>query len=140
MSDKLKEFMVKITDPKNEIPYYLNILVKSGKKLFDIKIKKLSSNILKLTGHEEKGGWFVRSYHIPLDNLGLTLNSKKKEVLRLLNDPKQVFNRDTREVLEEILRRYEEILQGSGIGKFNFKTSRFRKKKDWKMGVQKKGF
>lgn len=138
--DKLKEFLSKITDSKNELPYYLNILVKSGKKLFDFKIKKLPSNILKLTAHEDKSGWFVRSYHIPLDNLVLTLDSKKKEVLRLLNEPKKVFNRDTREVLEEILRRYEEILQGSGTGKFNFKTSRFKKKKEFKMGVQKKGF
>lgn len=138
--DKLKEFLSKITNPKNDLPYYLNILIKTGKKLYDFKIKKLPSNILKLTAHDEKGGWFVRSYHIPLDNLVLTLDSKKKEVLRLLNEPKQVFNRDTREVLEEILRRYEEIFQGSGIGKFNFKTSRFKKKKEWKMGVQKKGF
>lgn len=138
--DKLKEFLSKITNAKNELPYYLNILVKPGKKLFDFKIKRLPSNILKLTAHEDKSGWFVRSYHIPLDNLALTLDSKKKEVLRLLNEPKKVFNRDTREVLEEILRRYEEILQGSGTGKFNFKTSRFKKKKEFKMGVQKKGF
>jgi hypothetical protein len=140
LSDKIKEFLNKISDTKNELPYYVNILVRPGKKVYDFKIKKLSSKILKLTAHEEQRGWFTRSYHIPIENLGLTLDAKKKEVLRLLNDPKQVFDRDTTEVLEEILRKYEEILPGSGIGKFNFKTSRFKKRKEWKMGVQKKGF
>jgi hypothetical protein len=138
--DKLKEFLSKITDAKNELPYYLNILVKSGKKVLDYKIKKLPSKILKVTAHEEGGGWFVRSYHIPIDNLNISLDTKKKEVLRMLNDPRQIFDKDTKEVLDEITRKYEEILQGSGTGKFNFKTSRFKKKKDWKMGVQKKGF
>jgi len=140
LSEKLKDFLGKITDPKNDLPYYLNILVKPGKKVLDFKIKKLSSKILKINAHEEKKGWFVRSYHIPMENLNLSLDAKKKEVLRLLNEPKQVSNRDTRDVLEEVLRKYEEIHQGSGVGKFNFKTSRFKKKKDWKMNVQKKGF
>lgn len=138
--DNLKEFLGKITNPKNDLPYYLNILIKPGKKVLDFKIKKLSSKILKINAHEEKKGWFVRSYHIPIDNLGITLDTKKKEVLRLMNDPRQVSNRDTRDIMEEILRKYEDIHQGSGTGKFNFKTSRFKKKKDWKRGLQKKEF
>ncbi len=139
-SKKLKDLLSKITDEKSALPYYLNILVKSGKKVLDYRIKKLPSKILKLTGHSDGGGWFVRSYHIPIDNINVTLDAKKKEVQEILNNPKRVSDKDTREILDEILRKYEDIQPGSGTGKFNFKTSRFKKRKDYKMGAQKKGF
>ncbi len=47
MSEKLKEFLKKIHSDKNDIPIYATIIVRPGKKVVDIKIKKEEANIFK---------------------------------------------------------------------------------------------
>lgn len=54
MSDQLNEFLKKIHDSKNKLPAYLTIIVRPGKKLVAIKIKKEEANILRILAHEEK--------------------------------------------------------------------------------------
>ena len=69
---KLEEFFKKIHDPKSKIPEYASIIIKPGKKVLDVKIKKEVENILRVIAHEEnQSGWFLHSVHIPLKNLGL---------------------------------------------------------------------
>jgi len=53
MSEKLKEFLKKIHDSKNNLPIYATIIVRPGKKVVDIKIKKEEANILRVIVHEE---------------------------------------------------------------------------------------
>lgn len=140
MSEQLKIFFKKIHDPKNKIPLYISIIIRPGKKLMGIKVKKEVANILKIIAHEEKqAGWFVHSIHIPIKNLGLENDSKDKEILEYLTDPYKITsNKATREFIEDILRKYQGILPEKK--KHFFKTERFKKKKEFKVGAQLKGF
>ena len=136
---KLEEFFKKIHDPKSKIPEYASIIIKPGKKVLDMKIKKEEENILKVIVHEEnKTGWFLHSVHIPLKNLGLSYNSKDKEILEYLSEPSKIKNQSTKEYIENILRKYVDILPEKK--KHFFKTERYKKKKEFKTGTQLKGF
>lgn len=140
MNERLKEFLKKIHNPKNSIPEYASIIVRPGKKIMDFKIKKEGSNILKIIAHEEKRrGWFLHSYHIPLRNLGLSEEAKNKEIIAIVNEPRKITrDKVTRDLMEDILRKYIEVL--SERKKHYFKTERFKKKKEFKVGTQLKGF
>lgn len=140
MSERLKEFYKKIHNPKSNIPEYISISIRPGKKLIDFKIKKEGSNILKIIAHDSKQkGWFSHSVHIPLKNLGLTFDSKNKDILQFLNEPRRITsNKPTKEYLEEILRKYIEILPEKK--KHYFITQRFKKKKEFQSGTKLKGF
>jgi len=139
-NERLKEFLKKIHDPKGKIPEYISIIVRPGKNLMDLKIKKEKSDIVKIIAHEEdRSGWFLHSYHIPLKNLGLPEDTKNKEILPFLNNPNMITSdKATKEILEEILRKFIEIL--SERKNHFFRTERFKKKKEFKMGTQVKGF
>jgi len=140
MNNRLKEFFKKIHNPKNTLPIYATIIIRPGKNIMDFKIKKEAANILKIIAHEsDRRGWFLHSYHIPLQNIGLSDNSNNKEILALLNNPREITrNKATRDLMEEILRKYTEVL--SERKKHYFKTKRFKKKKEFKTGTQLKGF
>ncbi len=139
MSDKLKEFFKKIHSSKNDIPLYATIIVRPGKKILDFKIKKEAANILRVIAHDEKiTGWFVHSFHIPIKNLGLSPDSKDQEILHNLVNPNKIPNKPTKTFVEDILRKYIDILPEKGRN--YFKTQRFKKKKEMQTGVKLKGF
>ena len=139
MNDNLKEFLKKIHDPKNNLPIYATIIVRPGKNILDFKIKKEEVNILKLIVHEEKGtGWFIHSFHIPIKNLGLPADAKNKEILANLSNPNKISNKATKAYVEDILRKYIDILPEKK--KHYFKTQRYKKKKEMQTGVKLKGF
>jgi hypothetical protein len=144
MSEKLKEFLKKIHDSKNNLPIYATIIVRPGKKVVDIKIKKEEANILRVIVHEEKKkkekstGWFVHSFHIPIKNIGLPPNAKNKEILAILSNPNKIPNKTTRTFVEDILRKYINILPDKK--KHYFMTERYKKKKVMQTGVKLKGF
>ncbi|GAG88931.1 unnamed protein product [marine sediment metagenome] len=139
MSEKIKEFLKKIHDSKNKLPAYLTIIVRPGKKVVDIKIKKEEANILKVICHEEKtAGWFVHSFHIPIKNIGLAPDAKDKDILANLSNPVRIPNKTTRAFVEDILRKYINILPEKK--KHYFKTERYKKKKEMQTGVKLKGF
>lgn len=139
MSEKLKEFLKKIHNPKNNIPEYATIIVRPGKKVLDIKIKKEEANILKVIAHEEKKtGWFIHSIHVPLKNLGLSNKSKDKEILNFLSQPHKIANKPTKEYIENVLRKFIDILPEKK--RHYFRTERFKKKKEFRTGAQLKGF
>ncbi|MBY9011321.1 MAG: hypothetical protein KGD70_02995 [Candidatus Lokiarchaeota archaeon] len=144
MSDQLNEFLKKIHDSKNKLPAYLTIIVRPGKKLVAIKIKKEEANILRILAHEEKKkkqkstGYFTHSFHIPIKNLGISPDSKDKEILATLSNPNKISNKATKAFVEEILRRYINILPEKK--KHYFKTERYKKKKEYQTGVKLKGF
>lgn len=139
-NERLKEFMRKVHDPKNKIPIYATIIVRPGKNILDFKIKKDDNNILKITAHDDKQkGWFLHSYHIPIKNLGLNDEAKNKEILPYLNDPNLITgDKRTKALIEEILRKYIEVI--AERKKHFFRTERFKKKKDYRMGTQPKAF
>ncbi|UCD00460.1 MAG: hypothetical protein JSV23_06085 [Promethearchaeota archaeon] len=137
---RLDEFFNKIHNKKNKIPEYATIIIRPGKKLLDFKIKKEEANILKVIAHDQKSsGWFLHSVHIPLKNLGLSYDSKDKEILELLSEPSKITSsKHTRQYVEDLLRKYVDILPEKK--KHFFKTERFKKKKEFKTGTQLKGF
>lgn len=140
MSERLKEFFKKIHDKKNKIPEYASIVIRPGHKILDFKIKKMSSNILKIMAHDDKQkGWFLHSYHIPVKNLGLDEGAKNKEILPYLNEPELITSDSaTQELVDEIIRKYLEVL--AERKKHHFRTERFKKKKEFRTGTQMKGF
>ncbi len=139
MSDQLNEFLKKIHGSKSKLPAYLTIIVRPGKKLVAIKIKKEEANILKVIAHEEKStGYFTHSFHIPIKNIGLPPDSKDKEILANLSNPNRIPNKATRAFVEGILRKYLDILPEKK--KHYFKTERYKKKKEFQTGVKLKGF
>ena len=139
MSEKLKKVLKKIHDPKNEIPEYATIIVRPGKKLVDIKIKNEGSNILKIIAHEEKKtGWFTHSFHVPLPNLGLSQEAKNKEILSYFSNPIKIKHKPTRNFIEDVIRKYIEILPEKK--KHFFKTERYKKKKEYQTGTKLKAF
>ncbi|MEJ2251845.1 MAG: hypothetical protein P8Y70_13775 [Candidatus Lokiarchaeota archaeon] len=140
MSDKLKEFLKKIHSSSNQIPRYITITVKEGKKVIDMKIRREKSKILKVTAHEKaKKGWFLHSFHIPIKNLGLSEDSKNKEILSYLNEPSKILrDKYTSELMEDILRKYGEIR--AERKKHYFRTERFRVQRDLTMGTKMKSF
>jgi hypothetical protein len=139
MADKLDEFLKKIHDSKNNLPLYITIIVRPGKKLVDFKIKKEEANILRVIAHEEKSsGYFIHSFHIPIKNLGLTPDSRDKEILAVLSNPIKIPNKATKTFVEDILRKYINILPEKK--KHYFKTERYKKKKEFQTGVKLKGF
>ena len=139
MSDKLKEFLKKIHDSKNDIPRYTTIYVRPGKKIIEFKIKKEVANILRVIAHDEKKtGWFIHSFHIPIKNLGLSPDSKDQEILHVLTNPNKIPTKPTKDFVEDILRKYIDILPEKG--RHYFKTQRFKKKKEMQTGVKLKGF
>jgi hypothetical protein len=139
MADKLDEFLKKIDDSKNNLPLYITIIVRPGKKLIDFKIKKEEANILRVIAHEEKTtGYFIHSFHIPIKNIGLSPDSKDKEILAVLSNPIKIPNKPTKSFVEDILRKYLNILPEKK--KHYFKTERYKKKKEYQTGVKLKGF
>jgi hypothetical protein len=139
MVDKLDEFLKKIHNSKNNLPLYITIIVRPGKKLIDFKIKKEEANILRVIAHEEKTtGYFIHSFHIPIKNLGLSPDSKDKEILANLSYPNRIPNKATKAFVEDILRKYINILPEKK--KHYFKTERYKKKKEYQTGVKLKGF
>ncbi|MHA2326495.1 MAG: hypothetical protein ACXACB_13900, partial [Promethearchaeota archaeon] len=83
--------------------------------------------------------WFLHSIHVPIKNLGLTPDSKDKVILEYLTEPSRITSsKPTREFLEDILRKYQGILPEKK--KHFFKTERYKKKKEFKVGAQLKGF
>ena len=139
MKDQLKEFLKKIHDSKNKIPEYATIIVRPGKKLIEFKIKKESANILRIIAHEEnRTGWFIHSFHIPIKNLGLPPDAKDKEILTYLTNPSKIAHSETKSFIEDILRKYIEILPEKKT--HYFRTQRYKKKKEMQTGVKLKGF
>ena len=139
MADRLKEFFKKIHNPKNDIPLYASIIVRPGKKILDFKIKKEDANILRIIAHDEKKvGWFIHSFHIPIKNLGISPESKDQEILHYLTNPFKIPNKATKNFVEDILRKYIDILPEKG--RHYFKTQRYKKKKEMQTGVKLKGF
>lgn len=139
MANKLDDLLKKLHDPKNKLPLYITIIVRPGKKVLDFKIKKEEANILRVIAHEEKTtGYFIHSFHIPIKNLGLSPDSKDKEILSFLSNPFKIPNKTTKTFVEDILRKYINILPEKK--KHFFKTERYKKKKEFQTGVKLKGF
>lgn len=139
MANKLDDLLKKLHDPKNKLPLYITIIVRPGKKVLDFKIKKEEANILRIIAHEEKTtGYFIHSFHIPIKNLGLSPDSKDKEILSFLSNPIKIPNKATKAFVEDILRKYINILPEKK--KHYFKTERYKKKKEFQTGVKLKGF
>lgn len=140
--DKYKEFIDKIHSSKNDIPEYISIIIREGKKkdIIDVKIRKLDSNILKILAHEqEKKGWYTHSYHIPLKNLGLPEDAKNKHILPYLNHPAKIMRDEaTKKTVKELIEKYVEII--SERKKHFFHTARYKVKKDYSGGRKMKAF
>ena len=87
---------------------------------------------------EKTTGYFIHSFHIPIKNIGLAPNAKDKEILAILSNPVKIPNKATKMFVEDVLRKYLNILPEKK--KHYFKTERFKKKKEFQTGVKLKGF
>lgn len=116
--------------PKSNEDDILEIVIRKikSKKVAETREKSLKSGIKEMRIREAEGKFFLHSYLIPWDNLGLNedpKNLKKKEILRYLNEPTG-GDKYTRELLEQLAKDYDEILFNTR-DKLSFKTKRFKK-------------
>ncbi|MHA1339387.1 MAG: hypothetical protein ACTSRZ_04135 [Promethearchaeota archaeon] len=112
------------------------ILIREIRKdLLDIKVKEedKSKNIqIRVHTSDEKAPpWFTHAYIIPLRNLGLNAPLKKNEMLDILNGIPNSVENETATLLKKIIKDYGSIKDDGSRNKLKFKTSRFKKQKDY---------
>ncbi len=90
------------------------------------KEKPLKAGIILIRMREMEKNWFAHKYLIPLANLGLGENANKKEILDRLNDPRNVPEKNTRELIAEFEREYDGVVFDGKFNRTQYKTKRFK--------------
>jgi hypothetical protein len=122
--DKITFVTVYIHDPKQVSETMTNVLSKSSK-------------IIRVRGKDKKEKrWLTLSYMIPIENLGLREEAKKKSILDKLLNPYSILNKETKTLLSKIQDQYG-VIKPKGRNRLEYKTERFKKK--WKMKARRVG-
>ncbi|MBD3188809.1 hypothetical protein GF325_18415 [Candidatus Bathyarchaeota archaeon] len=125
---------------------YINIRIQKVKQkhIVEQKEKADKDGVIEVRTHikneswtteEVKYKWKTTEYRIPLMKLGFRKDANKGDILEVLNNPQQIVNKRIQELLKKLVNFYGGI-KGGGRGKFEFKTARFKKKKNY--GPKKK--
>ncbi|MHA1377663.1 MAG: hypothetical protein ACTSRG_04675 [Candidatus Helarchaeota archaeon] len=79
-------------------------------------------------GKESKEtGFVIQSFQLPLEYLGLNVDTERKKVVEVLNHPELIPHKKLSDFLKKIIDTYEEIKEERG--KFEYKTKRFKRKR-----------
>ena len=95
-------------------------------KIAEKKEKALKGGIVMVRMRELEKNWFTHKYLIPLANLGLGEDADKKEILDRLNDPKNIPEKNTRELIAEFERDYDGVTFDGKFNRTQYKTKRFK--------------
>ncbi|MHA1792440.1 MAG: hypothetical protein ACTSVI_07330 [Promethearchaeota archaeon] len=127
--------------PKVKKVQYITITIQDVKKKKIVEAREKTDNdgVIEVrtrikkeswTSEEVKYNWKTTEYRIPLMKIGLTKDASKSEILEVLNNPQHVANKKIGLILKKLVKSYGGI-KGGGKGKYEFKTERFKKKKDY---------
>ncbi len=95
-------------------------------KVAEKKEKPLKAGLVLVRMREMEKNWFAHKYLIPLANLGLGENADKKEILDRLNDPKNVPEKNTRDLIAEFEKDYDGVVFDGKFNRTQYKTKRFK--------------
>jgi hypothetical protein len=137
--------MVGKNDKKGSQVIYVTITIQTYKKgdIVEQKEKTDNEGIIEVRTHSKKEStsmdgkvtkketWKTTEYRIPLFKLGLTAEASKSDILNVLNDPQHVANKTVSEILKKLRDDYNGIKPMNFTQKYNFKTERFKKRKDF---------
>ncbi|MFX0136718.1 MAG: hypothetical protein ACFFDN_23985 [Candidatus Hodarchaeota archaeon] len=115
---------------KEEDLNFITIRIRDEKKMIGLKeydfdpklgIKQIRGKMSKDTGY------VIQSFQVPLEFLDLGLDTDKKEVVEILNNPEKITHKKLGEFIRKIIDTYEEVREERG--KFQYKTKRHKRKK-----------
>ena len=115
---------------KEEDLNFITIRIRDGKKMIGLRKSEFDTKlgVKQIRGKMDKDtGYVIQSFQVPLEYLGLDINSGKKSVVEILNDPKKIKNKKLEEFISKIIDTYEEIKEERG--KFQYKTKRNKRKR-----------
>ncbi|MHA1382917.1 MAG: hypothetical protein ACTSR3_04065 [Candidatus Helarchaeota archaeon] len=115
---------------KQEELNFITIRIRNEKKMRDLRKSEFDPKIgySQVRGRESKEtGFVIQSFRVPLEYLGLKVNSERKKVLNVLNNPELIPHKKLSEFVRKIIDTYEEIKEERN--KFEYKTKRFKRKK-----------
>ena len=96
----------------------------------DLKETEFDSKIgySQIKGKESKEtGFVIQSFQVPLEYLGLTVDTDRKQVVEVLNNPEMVPHKKLGDFIRKIIDTYEDIKEERN--KFEYKTKRFKRKR-----------
>ncbi|MHA1679899.1 MAG: hypothetical protein ACTSUE_02755 [Promethearchaeota archaeon] len=125
---------------------YITVTIQDVKKkqVVEEKEKVLKDGVVEIRTHTKKTSWTsedvkynwkTTGYKIPLMKLGLTKEASKSEIMDKLNTPSKIVNKTIADLAKKFVNSYGGV-KGGGKSKYEFKTVRFAKKKDY--GPKKK--
>ena len=115
---------------KDEELNFITIRIRNSKKMTDLKETEFDSKIgySQLKGKESKEtGFVIQSFQVPLEYLGLTVDTDRKQVVEVLNNPEMIPHKKLGEFIRKIIDTYEDIKEERN--KFEYKTKRFKRKR-----------
>jgi len=126
---------------KSKKVQYVTISIKKYKKkqIIEQKEKTDKEGIIEVRTHSKKQSmtsedvkynWRTTEYRIPLFKLGLRPGAPNSEILQLLNSPNNVVNKRVSEILKKLEKSYGGVVK-DGSKQYEFKTGRFKKKRDY---------
>jgi hypothetical protein len=138
----------KARDAKKVEYVTITIQIYKKKDIVEQKEKTDNNGIIEVRTHSKKEStsmsgtvkkketWKTTEYRIPLFKLGLTSDANKSQILEVLNNPGRVANKDVADILKKLRDEYDGIKPMNFTEKYDFKTERFKKRKDF--GPKKK--
>ncbi|MFX0102517.1 MAG: hypothetical protein ACFFCS_23320 [Candidatus Hodarchaeota archaeon] len=126
---------------KSKKVQYVTISIKKYKKkqILEQKEKTDKDGIIEVRTHSKKQSatsekvtynWKTTEYRIPLFKLGLKTGAPDSDVLNVLNSPQQIVNKRVAEILKKLEKSFGGIIK-DGSKQYEFKTGRFKKKRDY---------
>ena len=115
---------------KEEDLNFITVRIREDKQMIATKKYEFDSKlgVKQYRGKEKKDtGYVLQAFELPLEYLGLTVNSNRKEVLELLNNPSKIPHRKLGEFIKKIIDTYDEIKEERN--KFQYKTKRHKRKR-----------
>ncbi|MFX1451359.1 MAG: hypothetical protein ACFFCM_10980 [Promethearchaeota archaeon] len=115
---------------KEEELNFITIRIRNEKKMINLKQYDFDPKlgIKQIRGKMDKDtGFVIQSFQVALEYLGLNVDSDKKEIIELLNEPEKITNRKLGTFIRKIIDTYEEIREERG--KFQYKTKRNKRKR-----------
>ncbi len=142
VGSKKEEQQEKEQKEKNATGTIIEVIIRKPEKenkVAERKEKPLKGGLVLVRVREMEKNFFAHKYLIPLANLGLGEEADKKDILDRLNDPKNVPEKNTRELIAEFEKDYDGVVFDGKFNRTQYKTKRFKPHAKG-MQVKKKSF
>ncbi len=115
---------------KEEDLNFITIRIRNEKKMIGLKQYDFDPKlgVKQIRGKMDKDtGYVIQSFQVPLEYLGLNVDSDNKDILEILNNPEKITYKKLSGFIRKIIDTYEDIKDERG--KFQYKTKRNKRKR-----------